>query len=282
MKKLLVPVALAVVLTSKCAFGAGLFSINVNFTGSAEHELLFTNAARAWESRITGYRGVMSYSAVTINAVVAPIDGVGGVLGSAGPTSVTIQDEDGVAGGNVFLLTSAGNMTFDESDAAALSPSVIEHEMAHVLGFGTLWSAAGVSLAGEGRQELYTADSGQFTGAAATAQWQEEFGQGNAYVPVELGGGSGTANGHWNEVENGAGPTGIVQTVTGNDIRDELMTGWLNEPAYVSLTTLASFYDIGYTLAPPVSVSVAAVPEPSSLVLLSLGGLALMHRRRSF
>ncbi len=214
----------------------------------------------------------MNVASITITATVAPIDGPGMILGSAGPTAVSIQDEDGIVGGNVFLLTTSGDMTFDSADAGALTSSVIEHEMAHVLGFGTLWSAANVGAAGAGRQELYTAGSGQFTGATATAMWQSEFSQSDAFVPVELGGGGGTAGGHWNEVDNGAGLTGITQIGTGLDMRNELMTGWLNGPTFVSDTTLASFYDIGYTLA--------TVPEPSSALLLGLGSFALILRRR--
>lgn len=279
MKKHFLSAVLAGAITCNCAFGAGAFSINVNFTGTLEQELLFTNAANAWESRITGYRGVMSLGFVTINAVVAPIDGVGGTLGSAGPTHVSIQDEDGVGGGNVFMLATAGDMTFDSADAASLTASVIEHEMGHVLGFGTLWSAAGVGLPGYGAQELYSTGTGQFTGATATATWQAEFGQVDAFVPVELGGGSGTANGHWNEVDGGAGPTGIIQAGTSNDMSNELMTGWLNEPTFVSQTTLASFYDIGYTVD-----SLLLVPEPSTYAAI-FGSLALafaiMRRRQS-
>jgi hypothetical protein len=249
------------------------FSITVNYTGSPQEEALFDAAAAAWESRITGYRGVMSVGTVTINASVEPIDGAGGILGSAGPNTAQIQDEDGVAGGNLFALASTGSMTFDSADAAALTPSVIEHEMGHVLGFGTLWNTNSLGGPFAGTQALYVDGSGQYTGAAATARWQSEFGQSDAFVPVELGGGPGTANGHWNEVDGGAGLTGINQTISGNDMRNELMTGWLNTPTFVSQMTLDSLYDIGFTV----------VPEPSAYAAL-FGTLALtitiMRRRR--
>lgn len=240
------------------------FSITVNYSGSAEEEALFDAAAAAWESRITGYRGVMSVSTVTINASVEPIDGAGGILGSAGPDSASIQDEDGLAGGNKFALVTEGSMSFDSADAAALTASVIEHEMGHVLGFGTLWNTDSLGGVFAGTQALYTDGSGQFTGAAATARWQSEFGQTEAYVSVELDGGPGTANGHWDEVNGGAGLTGINQTITGNDMRNELMTGWLNTPTFVSQMTLDSLYDIGFMV----------VPEPSAYAAL-LGCIAL-------
>ena len=81
--------------------------------------------------------------------------------------------------------------------------------------------------------------SGQYIGSAALGQWQTEFGQ-----------------------------TGITQAGAGFDMRDELMTGWLNSPSFVSQMTLASLYDIGYTV----------VPEPSSALLAALGLLALRRR----
>jgi hypothetical protein len=132
--------------------------------------------------------------------------------------------------------------------------------MAHVLGFGTLWSHNGV----------YTAGTGVYTGAYATAVWQTEFNQAGQ-PSVELGGGVGTADGHWNEVDGGGGPTGIVDGL-GRDMRDELMTGWLNPPNYfISDMTVASFRDIGF---------VTAVPEPATWALAALGLGAIGVQRR--
>ncbi|MDB4499384.1 hypothetical protein N9213_03015, partial [Akkermansiaceae bacterium] len=113
------------------------FTINVNFQGvapSASQQAAFTNAAAAWMGRISGYRGAMSVPSITINATVEPDDGVGGTLGSAGPNLVSIQDEDGVAGGARFALVTEGSMNFDSADIDNLEAGgslgiVIEHEM---------------------------------------------------------------------------------------------------------------------------------------------------------
>lgn len=234
------------------------FTINVNFTGglTPSQQAIFSTAASTWQSLITGYRPGITLTGININATGAAIDGVGGILGSAGPTSGVTQ-----AG---FVLATAGSMTFDSADLASLESSgsllpVILHEMGHVMGFGTLWTNNGV----------YVNGSGAFTGAAALAAYQIEFNQpGATFVPVELGGGGGTADGHWNEVDGGAGPTGIVSGA--GDMRNELMTGWLNTPYFISQTTLGSFYDIGYTV----------IPTPGAAVLAGMGVLTLGRRRR--
>ena len=149
-------------------------------------------------------------------------------------------------------------MTFDSADLASLESSgsledVILHEMAHVLGFGTLWEL----------NSLYTPDSGEYTGAFGLAAYQAEFNQpGATFVPIELGGGAGTAGGHWDEIDGGAGLTGITDG-SGNDMRDELMTGWLNPNPFISNTTRMSFMDLGYT--------VSAVPVPAAVWLFISG-----------
>jgi hypothetical protein len=181
-----------------------------------------------------------------------------------------------------YVLATQGVMQFDLADLAALEVNgvlltVITHEMAHVMGFGTLWEY----------NSVYVNGSGQYTGANALAAYQAEFDPSATFVPVELGGGPGTANGHWDEVDGGVvggddGLTGITNS-WGDDMGFELMTGWLNstgdQPAFISNTTVQSFVDIGYT----VSVSLpASVPEPATVWLLGIGlaGISLSTRRR--
>ena len=235
------------------------FDISVVFGGglTASQQDVFLQAEAVWEGLITGYQPGIVIDAVVLNASGVAFDGVGGILGSAGPEFGTAQ------GG--FILATRGSMRFDTADLASLETAgfledVILHEMAHVLGLGTLWTWNGV----------YVTGSGQYTGPFGLAAYREEFNQpGATFVPVELGGGAGTANGHWNENNFGAGLTGITDPV-GQDFRNELMTGWLNPPTFISQTTVQSFRDIGFTV----------VPEPSSASLLALGLIWVATRRR--
>lgn len=282
---------LALLLAWAPAASAGL--IGLNFTGAmtSVQQQTFVDAAAYWNSTITGYElsylssGEMLPHQLMIDVSLPYIDGVYGTLGSAGPTNGYYYFDAPLATATEYLLyASTGVMQFDSADvdmmvAENLFYGVVLHEMAHVLGFGTLW----------GYNNLYTTGSGQYYGANALAAWQLEFNQPSAtYVPVELGGGLGTANGHWDEVDGGGSNTGKVSSSTGMDLSRELMTGWAGDSFFVSTVTLGGLADLGYIVdyskAGPVSY-VAAVPEPSEYLLggvpALLGGFALFRRRGS-
>ncbi len=271
--------------------------INLSFSGSmsAIQQQTFIDAADYWNSVITGYdltfngNGQVESHSLTITASLPAIDGVNGILGSAGPDTTTYYDNNPIGAPTVALYyTTTGSMQFDSADVAALVANntfygVVLHEMAHVLGVGTLWS--GNNNVNGTTYPLYTNGSGQYTGINALAQWQTEFNMLSAtFVPVELGGGSGTANGHWNEVDFGAAATGIVSVDNGMDFENELMTGWASNTFFVSRTTLGALDDLGYIIdysKAGVINHLVTIPEFSSLIL----GLAAvpwaMRRRRS-
>jgi hypothetical protein len=205
----------------------GAFSITLRVSGlTASQQAIFQQAANRWAQVITGdlpnatYQGV-PVDDVLIDSVAEPIDGPGGILGSAGPDFVR----------NGSLLPIHGNMRFDTADLAQLEASggllfTVLHEMGHVLGIGTLWDDLG-RLAGGGTSNP------RFTGPQATAAYNQIFNRNESSVPVENTGGPGTRDGHFRE------------SVFGN----ELMTGFLNggfNP--LSRITVGSLADIGYVV----------------------------------
>ncbi|MEK7949766.1 leishmanolysin-related zinc metalloendopeptidase [Luteolibacter soli] len=267
--------------------------LNLNFDAGVTQaqRQQFEGAAAFWNSAIVGYdliydsNGQVRPHSLTINVSVPTIDGVGGILGSAGPETATYYDNNPIGAPTLALLYSAsGSMQFDAADVNSMISNntffgVVLHEMAHVLGIGTLWTY-NTDLAGAGTYNLYTVGSGQYFGPNALAAWQNEFGQpGATYVPVELGGGAGTANGHWNEVDGGAGNTGFVSNITGLDFSRELMTGWASNQFFLSTVTLGGLDDLGYV----VDYSKAGlIPEPATAMLLvAASGLVFRRRRRS-
>jgi len=235
------------------------FIINLSFSGfTATEESYFTAAKTFWEGKITGYQGSDTLSGLSISATNVDL-GAGGILAESGPT-------DGVdAGGFAYVTEGAMNLNkryIDYLIDQGAFTSVIEHEMAHVIGFGSAWAF----------NNVYVDGSGEFTGAYALSAYRDEFKQPTAtFVPVELCGDAGTADGHWAEVCGGSGLTGIVDR-QGRDLAYELMTGWYNGPGFVSSTTIASFQDIGYT--------VAQVPAPATITLLGLGLVGIGAGRR--
>ena len=275
--------------------------INLNFTGpmTSVQQQTFIDAADFWNSAITGYE-LNSYNlspqthSLTIDVSLPAIDGLYGILGSAGPetgnyfNAYNYSPITGYTLTKSLLYTTTGSMQFDSADVDMMITNntfygVVLHEMAHVLGIGTLWTFNTNQFGTD--YNLYTTGSGQYYGPNALEAWQTEFGQAGAtYVPVELGGGAGTANGHWNEVDKGAGNTGFVSNLTGMDLSQELMTGWIGNTVFLSTVTLGGLEDLGYLVdyskAGVVSY-VQAVPEPGSLAGMSaLLAAGILSRRR--
>lgn len=162
---------------------------------------------------------------VLILAQVTPIDGVGGILGNAGPCIRRTQG----------LFTVVGSMRFDVADLVGLQNTnrlepVILHEMAHVLGFGTVWTDKGL-LTGAGGPDPF------FTGAEANAIWPTlNLGYAGQPVPVENMFGTGTRDSHWRE--------SILTT--------ELMTGFIEAPGVptpLSKLSIGSMKDLGYSIS---------------------------------
>ena len=205
---------------------ASQFQIDVTMTGfTAAQQAIVQQAVDIWEQIIVGdlpdvnYLGrVIDDVAITISSI--RIDGSGNVLGQSSPTAFR----------NDSFLPYLGFIQLDTSDVASMESTgsllgVITHEIAHVLGFGVIWSNLGL-LTG-----TRTRNPG-FTGARAVAEYNALFGTNVSAVPVEADGGSGTALSHWEE----------------SVLANELMTGWYNsgQTNPISRITVASLADIGY------------------------------------
>jgi len=231
----------------------GDFAITLDFRGdwSATGRNAVAESASFWESLIVGYRApVTSMSGITI-AATGYSDTGSGQLGGGGISGV--QQDSG------FVFATQGYLEFNTAyfpllESYGLLNWVIKHEMAHAMGFGTLWVDNG----------LYVNGSGRYLGSNGVREYRSEFSNtvNVNYVPVELAGPPGTSNLHWEEIPFGDGLTGRVNA-SGRDVTYELMTGWFNtgQTPFVSKTTLGQFEDLGYV------VDYTAVPEPSSLVL---------------
>ncbi len=200
--------------------------ITVNFTGSISEtqKRAFEQAANRWDRIIDTSFAAVSVegnvlNGITIDASIEAIDGNQGILGQAGPTILRPDNE----------LPIKGIMQFDLADILRLERNnslkdVILHEMAHVLGFGTLWNRMGMIIGSGGNNP-------QFIGTAATREFRTLGGNRLGNVPIANTGSVGTREGHWRELVFG----------------DELLTGFLSGiQRPISRMSIAAFEDMGY------------------------------------
>ena len=238
--------------------------IDLDMTGvPVQYRAAFVQAERFWEARLIGFSDVIPRQIlgrlhnVEITVTIANIDGPGGVLGFAGPNEV-FRYRTPYQNINVSQTAS---MTFDENDvdgllAAGLLDEVVLHEMAHALGFGSLWTA----------NEFNAIAFGNYNGTFALRQYRLDSRQPLAqFVPVEQQGGGGTAGAHWDSND--------AFFFNPNTFIGELMIGFITDAPYVSDVTWASYADLGYTVngindkivAPaPVVPGGKVVPNPNS------------------
>ena len=202
--------------------------ITLTYSGqlSETRRAAFDAAAAYWDSVVeTGFDAVElegeTLTGLRIDVAITAIDGPAGILGQAGPTVLRPGTE----------LPVAGVMEFDDADAAALEEGgrfedVILHEMAHVLGFGTLWARKGL-VRGTGSMDP------RFAGASAIREYAALDPAGGDAVPIANTGGPGTREGHWRELVFG----------------DELLTGFLSGTERpLSRLSIAAFEDMGYVV----------------------------------
>lgn len=210
------------------------FNITIVFPANdgltATQRQAFQTAAARWEKVIaTGLpdaTGVtvgsltMNVDDLAIEASGVAIDGVGSILGKAGPTSIRSSG-----------LPLSGKMQFDSADLANMEAggtltSVIMHEMGHVLGIGSLWSK-NVQM---NATTCTSATQVKYTGAGGLREYQNLGGQ-VAWVPVEDQYSTGTKCGHWKE----------------SVFKTELMTGFASSGAMpLSRITVGALADLGY------------------------------------
>ena len=227
------------------------FVIDVRFKGglTKAQQAAFVTAAARWSRVIAADLPAVVVDGETIDDIVIDADGVaidgrGGILGQAGPTQLRPGS----------FLPAAGLMSFDSADLAQMEAdgslvSVIVHEMAHVLGFGTIWDDLGL------RQGAGTANP-TFTGANAMREFAAlSGGTATRAVPLANVGGPGTRDGHWRE------------SVFGN----ELMTGFLNAGVNpLSRLTIAALQDLGYEVD-FAAADTFALPTALDLTILGTG-----------
>lgn len=206
------------------------FDINLKFLDnnlSKTQSNLLRDAARRWESIITAdvpdvrLANGRVIDDIDVNVRTPSIDGVGGILGQAGPEAIR-------AGSQLPYL---GGIEFDRADLnAAEANQILDelflHELGHVLGFGTLWQVKGLIVGMGGNNPRYL-------GKRAVQAYSAVFDQPNTVtsIPLENRGGAGTRDFHWRE----------------SVFQNELMSGFLGVGfSPLSRISIAAMADLGY------------------------------------
>jgi hypothetical protein len=206
---------------------------------SPEVEAVFVSAKSKWETIIIS--DIESFITIQegqeICGIIAPatenvddlliyvnvhdIDGPGSVLANAGPCGLDSNNR-----------VRAGIMNFDLADLQNLiqaqrAETVVLHEMAHVLGFGTLWESLDLI-----NTDGFFFQTYKYEGVEGNIG-NEEIGMEDEAI-IENEGEAGTAKSHWKEKVYGI----------------ELMTGFVSEDgaAPISLLTIRSLVDLGYNV----------------------------------
>lgn len=220
--------------------GNPFYAIDVTYAGVYSTEIYqsVNDSILSWQRTIaqslptyaiipasSAYCGYTFYNETIINDLrihinIRVIDGIGGVLGSAGPC---IYDENNMPRFGVINMDSAdvNGMIVDGT-----LTDVFRHEIGHVLGIGTLWTpdiTYSATSTGVGYPYLLT---------HANAAHVELAGSGVALV--EDTGGGGTLGSHWKEA--------YYDT--------ELMTGYIDVAGFMPLSslTVGALRDLGYVV----------------------------------
>ena len=227
------------------------FNIDVRFGGglTAGQRDVYGAEASVWSEYITGDLpsvriGNEVIDDVRIDASGVSIDGLGGILGQAGPQYVRSGS----------LLPATGIMEFDIGDLARMEADgslieVIIHEMGHVLGIGTLWQPIGMLVGAGTANPVFTGESAMNEFAALRNLAVP------TPVPVANRGGPGTREGHWRE----------------SVFANELMTGIINAGDNpLSRLTIASLEDLGYRVNPD-AAEPYNLPDAIAIAIMGIG-----------
>ena len=182
-------------------------------------------AADRWETVITGDLTSVKDGTTVIDDILVHVqagllggttDGAGGTLANATPTAYRSATDK-----NKYLPYKA-DVGVDMADATSSQlVTIMTHELGHALGFTSVAGMLG-----------FTA-GGKYTGPNAVAEYRSTFDPKATYVPLEAGGGAGTAYAHWDEAT----------------FESEILTGYLN-PGINPLTrlTIGAMQDFGYSV----------------------------------
>ncbi|MBC7821639.1 MAG: hypothetical protein IAG10_32535, partial [Planctomycetaceae bacterium] len=238
----------------------GQFDIVINLPAGLNSidTLAFDAAELKWESIIRGdlpdvvVANVGTIDDLVITVTVMAIDGPGGVMGLTG---IDVQRTGTFLPAMASITIDAADLPTIEADGSL--SDVILHEVGHALGFGTIWLQQGL-VASPGTSNP------RFLGAQATAEFDRIFRSTEPNVPVENGGGTGSADLHWRESR------------FGNELMSSVIGIGSNPLSRVTVAALADMgYQVDFSQADPYTPLQAAASGPG--LAFVTGGAAAVN-----
>ena len=227
---------------------SGAYNITITFNGAWTSSLqgVFKAAADRLSGLIIGDVPDVRVNGkiiddINISAELESIDGVGGLLGQAGPTALRSGS----------YLPAAATMQFDSDDAHSyydqgLFDEIVAHEILHCVGFSSIWGYLGLTegptFIGPHAVAEYNKLVDEYAtmhGGSTTLSNGITLTKGS--VPLETSAGPDTAGSHWSEAV----------------FKNDMMTGYINLPISgstapadpLSMMTAASLRDLGYAIS---------------------------------
>lgn len=188
---------------------------------------IFSLAAQRWGQILYGNLPQAEVNGELIDGLVVtaagiPLDGQGTILARATPQYLRVGT----------LIPATGRMEFDIADLADMEEQgtlfdVVFHEIAHILGFGTLWEDMGLINNNDKNNPV-------FIGENAMQEFANMLNVNSPIpVPIENLGRPGVHENHWRD------------SIFGN----EIMTSFIQSAnCPISRLTIAAFKDMGFTV----------------------------------
>jgi hypothetical protein len=243
------------------------------------------DAEALWEGLITGYQPGIDLPGIAISVKGA----------ASGVSGLALANVTGSLRQGGFRLTTRGVVSINlsiieefadyEGSGTNFIDDIMAHEMGHLLGIGTQWTA----------NHTYTYQSGQYTGAYGVAAYRRDFDADAEAIPVELAGGAATANKHWDQIMRSSSQEGNpddplslspllgITDARGRDLALELMTGAIDpdygEP-FLSRTTVQSLRDLGFQVVPEPGGVALLLAAAATLAAVTAGGYGSRRRHR--